>query len=184
MTAAGAKDMNGNSVEAIEDGNAIVATGYTQDNRAPTLTQVDLNMNDGTLTMLFSETVSATSFSEAELKLHPQGNGGGVTYALTAGTKTSTDSQIIVLTLAATDLNKLKADLNIAVSKETSYLSMTTDAVTDVSGNQITAIPASSPLNVDTFVADTTDAELVGFSISMNAGGAISLTFNEIVNPA
>lgn len=181
ITAAGAKDMNGNTVVAIEDGSALVATGYAQDNRAPTLTQVDLNMNDGTLTMLFSETVSSLSFEPTEFKLHPQADGGGTAYVLSAGTWTTTDSQTIVLKLSSVDLNKLTADLSIAISDVTSYLSMTTDAVDDVSGNKITTQPANGPLKVATFTPDTTDAELVGFAINMNAG-SVSLTFKETVN--
>ena len=72
------EDMSSNGIDALSDGSAKKCRddGFTQDTIDPSLTSYDLNMNDGTLTFLFDESMDSDSFTFGQLQLQNTANVG------------------------------------------------------------------------------------------------------------
>jgi len=192
----GAKDMvlpTGRSLTAIENGvGQLRATKLIKDQTAPKLDSFVLDMNTGVLTMSFTETVVGSNFDSKHVTFHStsgeQGSGSSLT--LKKGTPSQESSTVVTLQLDIDDLNAIKANPDLLVSRDTTFLTMEPSAVQDVSGNQVEEVETRMPLPVKSdsvptpFTADVTDAELESFTLDMNGAGRLSLTFKESVNPA
>jgi len=76
-------------------------------------------------------------------------------------------------TLEDFDINSIKQDANLAVSEATTFLSITSSAVTDASGNPITDVIVSSAL-VSVFTQDSTPPTLLYFTLDLNTSSSPS----------
>ena len=63
------KDMAGNKIEEIDNGQAMAVTTYTADSTRPNLEQFALDMNTGVLVLTFDETMLGSSFAATQLEL-------------------------------------------------------------------------------------------------------------------
>jgi len=190
MTANAAKDMTLNEVKNLDDGSGMQCklNGYTGDDSRPTIDSFTFDLNLGKIILAFSETASANSVTlpqQFTIQSHADlSSVGAKSRALSAGTKSSTDSTSITITLDEDDLNFIKADTGLASTAATTFLAYTEDAAKDVSGNKVVA--GVHQVKADgsggfLFTKDTTDPELDDFSIDMNTG-TVSLTFSESVD--
>ena len=89
-------------------------------------------------------------------------------------------SRILTIEISDNDLNEIKSEPNLAISKETTYLSISGPALQDVFSNQINTISQSNALAALNFIDDTTSPSLQNFTVDMNEGQLI-LTFDEVV---
>ena len=79
------------------------------------------------------------------------------------------------------DLNMLKLRTEIATTTANSFVSFTSNTVTDFAGNDVIAVAPSSARQANSFIPDTTAPELVRYSLDMD-DGFLSLTFSETVD--
>jgi hypothetical protein len=177
--------MNGNDANAVADGSAIPASSFVADLTPPFLKSFELNMNFGSLTVKFSETVPPAAVLPTSFVLQSAADGTDLSTssrALTGGNvSTAIISDSITIALTTADLDAIKALPALAVGFNSAYLSMAATAVTDVSGNNVTAIPSNAGEVAKTFVFDTTRPSLVSFSLDMDAS-TMSMVFSETVD--
>ena len=175
------RDTSGNAIEALTLSTGRQATTILEDTVDPSLTNYTLNMDAGTITLNFDETVLPGSFVPSRLALLPA-SGSASGYALTGqvGTTTRISPVSIMVYLTVDDVNAIKADVNLAVDLSSTFIAVTSNMVTDAAGNAVAATVLDvAALN---YTADTTAPELYSFTVDMNTS-TISLTFSETVNP-
>ena len=93
----------------IDENDALQAENHTADTTDPTLIDFDIDLDAGTLTLVFDETVDASSLNLTQVTLQDTMFGGtNNTYTLTSGDWTMYDSITITIHLSFTDLNAIK----------------------------------------------------------------------------
>ena len=161
-------DMAGNAVTEITSSAALGVTTFTEDTTALSLVSFDLNMNTGVLAMTFSEVARASSLDVTGLTLQPAATAiAADAYSLTGGTVSTTDSEVVTVTLTATDLNAIKARTNLATASTDSYLLIAAAAIADMNGQTIAAVTDATQVTI--FTADTTSPQLVAFTLDLTA---------------
>ena len=150
---------------------------YTPDTTRPRLEAFDLNMRTREITLYFSETVNATSLIPLGIRIV----NGDVQYQLTGGEVISSDGPIIIIIVTITDKNEIKARDTLAVSRNTTYIAIVSDTVTDNAGNEVRTIAGTSPLQVSEYTPDMERPSLISFDLDMDEG-ILLLHFNETVN--
>ena len=169
-------DTTGNPIEPPP--RAPRAKQFTPDTTDPILESFDLDMNQGLLILYFSETVMSMSLQVEEITILA-GPSSPYNRTLMAGNFTMNDTTIIMLELGADDLNYLKSVPQLAVSQNTTFISITDMTILDMNFNLIEEINSTTPLPVDNFIPDTTPPELVSYLLDMDARVLI-LTFSEM----
>jgi Bacterial Ig-like domain len=178
-----AQDLAGNANSA-----ATGQTSYLIDNTAPVLNTWSLNMNAGTLTMNFNESVYPGSLNPAGVTIQDNGTKYIASFTLATSTSSSVNGTQVVVSLSSYDLNLLKMENSLARSLASSYLTITSAAITDLAGNSITAIADGSGVQATSYTADTT-APTVSSQYPANSTSVIStatepyVVFSETVNP-
>ena len=180
-------DTAGIDVVPITDGNAIQVLNYTADEEPPVLSNYTMNMTSGELYLTFSDTVNLTTFDPTSITIQ---NDQNVSidyhyYRLTGGMSTRSDDGLIVtLTLTIDDLNAVKRNTNISVSRDTTYIAIEEGAIEDLSNNPLVGIPNGMAQQASVFIADTAAPVLIQFNLDMNTTyvGCLYLTFDETVN--
>jgi hypothetical protein len=79
------------------------------------------------------------------------------------------------------DLDGFQVEPTLCTDVSNCFVTLASTAVTDMSGNDVTGVLASSPGTVGSVVADTIPPELVAFDANLG-NGTLTLTFSEIVN--
>ena len=150
----------------------------------PRVISFDLDMNSGHLTLYLTETVFAEDVQPSEISLQ-----NAFTLATSsAGYTLSSMSQpvqisdtIILINLTNNDQNEIKRRPLLAIDNTTTYLTLTSQALNDSSGNPVVPIPVGSALNVTKYTMDDTMPDLASFSLDMDSG-TLTLKFTETVN--
>jgi hypothetical protein len=181
ITAQGVDDMNSNDIVAIVDPALQVST-YKEDAAAALITAFDLNMNTGTLTLEFTETMDLSQVDATAITLQSAANiSVGDSFPLTGEVDVDrADDDIIVITLSEDDLANLKLKDSIGLTKGQSFISVQNTFVDDKEGVAVTAISSLTARGADTFTEDSTAPSLEAFSFSLN-DGSIELIFDEPV---
>ena len=183
------RDMNGNRVVAIQDGAALMIANHTEDITPPELLAWQLDMDEGRVSLTFSETVNANSFDPSQITIQAADfvEFANQSHTLTGGNSTEENITVIEfdilrdLTENPDDLNELKRLTLIATSMNDTYISFTSNLLVDMNGVPIVALPNGQAVQVENFTEDTTPPFLHAFDIDMNTGELI-LTFNETLN--
>ena len=176
------QDMNGNYLIPIDPSQALAPSDFSQDTTHPILLSFALNMEQQILTLNFSETVFVDTLSVSELTLQST-EGGGTSYTLSDNTVTvDIDGPVVTLLLDEhTDVDRIKLLTDLAQSSNTTFLSITSDFITDSNSNRIIPIPSTSGLQVLAYTSDTTGPYLEGFDLDMDSA-VVTLSFNEPVS--
>jgi hypothetical protein len=173
-----ALDLFGRSVVAVTQLNMAAVTTYTPDTTVPTVSSTALNLNAGTLSISFSETVDLRTIDYTALKI--QGRNGEGPIALTGGSIDPTDaSTSVTITLTDADLNALKFSEAIATEVSTTRISFD-EFISDMSGNNIAAVANLNATEVNSYTADNTAPTAEGFNLQLSAG-VLVVTFSESV---
>jgi hypothetical protein len=101
-------------------------------------------------------------------------------HTLTGGEVSSLDSKILTFTLSFEDMNDIKKLSTLAVSRESTFIVMTSKAATDMASNPLVEIPSSKAQICGTYTLDETDPTLLDFSLNMDTG-VLTLDFSETV---
>ena len=181
-------DMNGNQVVEISQSTPLQVTRFTRDAVNPQLVAFDLDIDAGELTLTFSETVNISSLDVSMITLQADlaspimdqlsftpGNTSFDTFSL------SPDWPIILVQIGSDDLNEIKRLTQLATSNLTSYITLTAEAIDDMSGNSVIPISNGNATQVSIFIPDITDPILVSFSLDLNLG-LLQLTYSETVD--
>ena len=176
-------DMNDNAITAISASAALIAVLFQDDSNQPILVSFDMDMNTGTLTLHFSETVDISSLQFEGISLQQlKSSTSDIMYTLTDGhIVTLQDSPSVVIILTNTDLNELKAR-HIGLTNTTLFITLDNATVTDIVGlTVVRRVNGINALPVDVYTTDYTPPELVNFTLDLTSE-VLVLSFNETVN--
>lgn len=195
LTAAAFKDKAkgvGVSITPIASSDAkICKTGlYNPDGTVPTASAFSINMATGVLVIMFSETIDASQYYGAKLKLQSTSNldNGGTSVTLTnSAINPNTNSKFITVKIDNGELNKIKADTGLALAAGSAFLTIDAGAFRDTTNLHVTAKAAAAALGQATAVngnlayqKDNVPPELDTFTLNVNAG-TLTLNFKETV---
>ncbi|KAL5489593.1 hypothetical protein EMCRGX_G018703 [Ephydatia muelleri] len=170
------KDMSGNVVTAVLPSVALLASNFTPDTTPVSLVNFTIDLNQGTLTLNFNETVNYNTFVVSQFTLLSAN--ASLQLAGTASPPLNTTT--IVITLSFDALNSLKSLPLCTPGSQNCYLNFTSSAVQDMSGNGL-YVP-SIPVAPAGYVPDTTPPTVVSFTQYSYPLQSITITFSEIVN--
>ena len=173
-------DVAGNAPAPISQENARPVDRYIGDSSPPSLTAFDLDMNTAQLTLQFSETVDVTSIDYTEIELQSRQTSGGSFFMLSTGTTDVDYSDRFVITLNEMDVLSLQLLTDLAVSRETTFITLSSMAIRDTTGVQVTSIPDSNAIPVRNYTADITPPQLLRFDLDLDTG-FLNLTFTEVI---
>uniref|UniRef100_A0A1X7SLR0 Uncharacterized protein n=1 Tax=Amphimedon queenslandica TaxID=400682 RepID=A0A1X7SLR0_AMPQE len=149
-------DIANNCAEELESDDAVVATTFIADTTSPRLLNFELNINASLFTLTFDEIVDAETLDTRQFTvqnmaaLFPT-----VEYTLSSGTLNSTDGKIIRFFMTREDRNSIQALNGIMETSSNTFLSITSDAIRDMSGNYVSEIRPRLALQVNNFLEDT-----------------------------
>lgn len=177
-------DVSGNPVERQSTGTMVAS--FILDTIPPMLTSFSLDVNNGSLSLTFSEPVSAESLRVSGISL--QSNSSvSTTYRLVSSTsnQNGNDNQNgneIVINLSDTDLNQIKF-LDLARNADSTFITIDSNATRDLAlrPNRVVPIAASSALGVETYTMDTAVPQVMGFDLDLN-DNTLRIVFNEPIN--
>eukprot|EP00049_Salpingoeca_infusionum_P013900 m.258945 g.258945 ORF g.258945 m.258945 type:complete len:2013 (+) comp15549_c1_seq6:290-6328(+) len=178
------EDMNGNSVVAVLENATQQVSVYVGDATRPTLVSFALDMDQGKLSMTFSETMKASSLMKTRLTL-ASNPCTGVNFTLTGGGSTVQDGTVLNVTLSNSDMNELKSLPFVAWSLNTTFLSfVNAAAVTDMSNLLLNGVDhCNDAVQAQVFWPDVTEPRILAFRVDMTAK-TMELDFSEAVDPA
>ena len=150
------------------------------DSTHPELNDFIFDLNTGSLYLTFSESVNATSFNVSTITLLSSKNNSVYWYTLNGGDSSDLDQPEVVLNLTIDDLNAVKAIIHLATNLSNTYLAITSDAIVDMVGLNLTAIPEDDALKASGVIADTTPPTLESFRLNLTCNELL-LTFDETI---
>jgi hypothetical protein len=180
-------DVSGNPLQFINLTDAIHVTVFIPDTTSPTLISYSLDMNNGQLNLTFSEsvlsyTLTSTGFTVQNSRSLPLID-SNLYYTLRNLNVTvdRLDNTVISMIVNNSDLNQIKRRPKLAINRNTTYLSITKEAINDTNMNSVSPIPSTNALIASEYVKDTTPPTLFGFDLDLN-NGQLVLRFSETVN--
>jgi len=150
----------------------------------PVLQSFTLDMTSNLLAITFSETVAVASASFTAITIQSTVDGiSGPSINLTSASTQSLDGIYLTVLLSTSDLNRIKQLVPLATSAQTTFLSITAQAIGDMAliPNQVVPILPTAAKPVAAFTADTVRPNFVGFDVDMSSEQLV-LTFDETVN--
>lgn len=174
-------DTNGNPSVEILPSNAMQITSHVEDTTRPSLVSFDLDLDNGVITLVFSESVNITTFDRTQLTLQSEQNGSISTHTLVGGIDSQRLSTTIDVSLLDSDLNRIKAMPGLATSETNTYLSITSSTVKDMNGNNVVPRSMSNGLPVAGYTQDETGPQISGFELDYNSG-VLTIYFDETVD--
>lgn len=175
--------MAGNYLASILPPVSLIALSFTQDDSQPILVSFSINLDDGTMILLFNEAVNRSSLDFTQFTLHTDPEQGNVTsFTLTGGTSPSSDGIQLIVEFSFQDLNQIKFLPLCRHDQEGAdcYLNFTDEAVTDMVGNPI--LPPPDPVLPITFVNDATQPQRDFFAEFNYPNETITLIFSETID--
>ena len=151
---------------------------YVQDAAPPTLLDFSLDMDNGRLTLTFSETVNIPSLDVTKLTLESDTTSSPRSFTVTSAIYPMTNTTTVTLQLPRADQNSIKFFPRLAVSQDSTFLSAPHSLVSDMSGVSITAFADKRAAK---FTPDMTAAAVESFDVNIN-DSSLTLHFSETVN--
>ena len=181
-TSAFVSDIFGNPINAITLAEAIIADEFIPDATSPTLVGFDLDMDQGTLNLTFSEAVIAETFNPTGITIQ-NAQRAMFSYTLTENTTASaTGLRTLFVQLSGEDVSGIKAAQSTATSRANTFVTITNVTILDPFNNPAATIPDGSALQVNQFMEDTINPELISFTFgAVNGRVSLSLTFTEVI---
>ena len=164
-------DMNNNAIIAVPNGNGRRVSVFTPDSTPPQLVSFSFDLSLGNFTLTFSEIMHSTSLNPSGITLQNTSDSAGyiTMYTLTGGTVSSVNSTTVSVTLIFFDLNNLKLITNLAISTDTTLISLERGTIEDVNGNDVSAIYSTSALKASNFVQDVIRPTIDRFRVESNS---------------
>ena len=165
----------------ITDGKGLRATAVVFDAVAPELIMFTLDMNNGLAIFTFSDFVDINSLQLIEFVFQDNEIARRM-YRLTGGSP-NLNCLVLMVMLSNNDLNGIQATQGLVTYIRNTYLIITSNAISDISGNHIEEIPNGNALQAAGFIADSTRPSLRNSTLDRDRG-MLSLQFTEFVDTA
>ena len=180
------RDMNNNYHISQNFSNILPVSDFKEDKTSPIIEAYLFDLNIGQIRLFFSEPVDTQTFQPMMITLSNMPNDVGRSINLSEG-NVSLSSHIVNISLSIDDTNFLKRYPDFIIDINTTYLSISSSLVTDMNYNNVEAIDIFSSLQPILFISDTTQPELVEFSLDMTGSTRelplrLLLTFSETIN--
>jgi len=178
------RDYEGREIIPIPATAALQAASYVRDTTFPELEAfASLDMNLGTLVLIFSETVLVSNTMVSGVILQHRQSSSMYSYNLQDSviTTTAIASVDVAIQLSYNDWNAIKSIPFLAKASDYSLVRLGLAAVTDTASNQMQAIPVNEASPVMSFIPDTTQPRLIAFDVTL-PNGTITLYFSEAIN--
>ena len=161
----------------------VAADMITADFLPPELEEFTLDLTSQILLLTFSDTVLNESINPLDLTLQSRNNTAGSNFTLTGGTHSviGSSGNVVQFLLDDDDLNAIKADPELAVSLETTFISLDSGFIQDKAGLNNLPISVMSALQASDFEPDRVRPSLDTLNLDLNTG-IVVLTFSETVN--
>ena len=172
-------DMNGVFSNEISLSMSLQVSSYTPDSTRPLLYSNHINLTNGIMTLIFSETMRVSSGNLFEFALHSIPS-SLQSLTLSGGMISPNNSPTITISLNMNDLNLIKKDTNFATNISNIFYSFTQEFIRDMAENSIIPINQSMSSPFDSFNSDLFPPSLTEFSLDMD-DGILYLTFSETV---
>ena len=176
ISGAALTDIFGNPVQNISSEAALQVSTFIRDTDPPSLTSFDLDLNRGAILLTFSETVIVEDIMGFSIQ---DAASPSISVPLSSGNISSEPSSIHIIALAEEDTTQLQLQAGVAISNDTTFLSIMSGAVVDTSGSSIASIITG--IRVRLFTADTMPPTLTFYSLDLDSG-VLNLTFSEVIN--
>ena len=174
-----ARDVSGNYIQSV---GGRQAQEVIPDTLAPVLRSFSADMNQGEMTLEFSETVRILSLDTSLLYLTASIQDQSSQYNLNGSVQTGSNfAQTVTLNIPESLLNRIKANIHICVTRENCILHIATGAVGDIAGNVLSA--ASTGTISSSFRQDSTRPQLMAYVVDLDSG-ILNLSFDEPVDSA
>ena len=176
---------------------ALAPNTYTSDALSPYVTNFDMNMDTGDLTLHFSEPIAKYGESNPIFHLTGialQGQEGLTSYSSTSyvalqdyGEETFVSAtnyaRTITMNVGYTNMNNIKKDSIVGRSAAKTWLSLTTSVANDTFGNPLSIVGMDiyGAMEISTFTADATAPTLLYWDYEVFSGKA-TLTFSEVID--
>ena len=171
-------DVNGGSVSTT---SPVQASRVIPDTVPPNLMNFILDLNTGTISFTFTETILTSSINVQRATLQSTELGTGSSLPLTTSYPVTENGINIVLNLSAEDLNGIKAIPDLGTSITNTYISYETTFASDAFNNPIVPRLTDDALRAATFIDDMTAPSLSSYTYDLDAS-TLTLTFSEIVD--
>lgn len=167
-------DILGNKILPLVDGHTLPVSKYTGDQLSPRLMSfaVTKQLN---LILHFDEPMKVSSLDLSQITFH-NGRNPSSSYTLTRASRLVSVGFNLreFMIYLHTDFDQIYGSTDIFSTQNTSYLSLTSDCISDTSGNQITEIPPNLAMNMG--------PSIVAWGLDMNSG-LMMLYLSEQVYP-
>ncbi|KAL5489589.1 hypothetical protein EMCRGX_G018699 [Ephydatia muelleri] len=173
----GVQDMAGNAIKQIPSTQALQASKLVPDTVPPVVQNFTLDLNTGTLVLVFSKTVMGNSLLATTFTFQNATSGPLVKVQLSAFQFPGVSDIQMTVTLSSLDLDSLK-DANFSHGENDTFLNVNNGFGLDVSSN-----PGQASLITGIVILDTTPPYLVSFDFDLDQG-TMTLHFNEAINLA
>ena len=172
-------DIANNCAKELPLTSAINATTFINDTTSPKLLHFDLNVNDSLITLTFNEVVDAETLDIRQFTLQNMAaKFPTVDYQLTGGKLNSTDGKVIKFFMTEGDRNEIQALDGLMELPSNTYLSITSDAIKDMSGNFVAEVRPRVAMKVSMFLMDTDNPQMTSATLDLDEG-TLSLDFSE-----
>ena len=157
----------------------LAGDGFKGDDTLAAPLTISLDMNQGLVTVLFSDVINAQSVNPTQLTLQNRASQPTATYSLSAESEVvSSSSDMVVILIAPADLDNIKQILNLAGRKNETFFSFPNAFATDIEGRNVIGISAESGQPVFSYIMDTTQPQILSYQLDVDTG-ILEMTFDE-----
>ena len=178
------RDYEGRDIIPIPATAALQAVSYYDDVIIPELeTFSSLDMNLGTLVLIFSETILVNDTMVTSISLQHRHNSSMYLYSLRDSviTTNAIASVAVGIQLSYRDWNAISSIPLLAKMQGYSLVRLGAATVTDTASNCLLGMPVDEALPVLSFIPDTTNPRLIAFDLTL-PNNTITLYFSEAIN--
>ncbi|KAL5489578.1 hypothetical protein EMCRGX_G018688 [Ephydatia muelleri] len=152
----------------------------------PTLLSFTLDLTQRVIVFSFDQPVQGSTFNSSMLTIQSAASNTLTPFASYtfsgAGSVYQAQSNTISLTCSQADIDGINGILGLAISQNTTYISLAEGLVRDTSGYPSYAIITTNALMASMYTPNiATTLTLISFTVNMNPGAPISLTFSDTV---
>ena len=167
--------------QPISDG--VQASSVILDDSSPRLIDYSLDMDEGLLSLTYSEVVLVSSVNFAGFTILGGMNSSFPSVTLSSGTTNALESVVLNITFSDVDRFAIQAATAVATNASTTFLSTTNDSISDTQNYVSVPIEmdSASPINPAKYTPDTTPPVLRSFDFDLNQG-ILEITFDEVVD--
>ena len=168
----------------VSSSSAIMVGLYIPDHTRPQLVKyTDFDLDSGTFTLEFSETMDVLSCNDTEITVDSDYTNATFRFIFYQLEVVGSDSSKVTFQLDPDNLNKLKWNTNLCTHNGNCWIRLSERSIQDVSGNFIIGVLPDT-INTfhqpQTFIPDVTPPILLSFSFDLDEG-IMTFTFNEVV---